>query len=75
MGTSSVCELFGGPSHGEKLDIEDAMREFRVAVPLPSAWLDTSGDEYPTADLSKYTVHYTRVGSTNQFEYIGRKIK
>lgn len=73
--STSVCELFGGPSHGEKLAIEDSMRVFRVAVPLPDPFLGSAEDEYPTADISKYAVSYTRVGDTNQFEYIGRKIK
>ena len=71
MSTSSTCELFGGPAHGKYMSVVDDLGTLKVPMQkVPQASLVLMDDEpyEPAYEIA----HYTRVGRTNQFEYVGR---
>lgn len=76
--STRMCEFFGGPSHGQKLPIDDTVRVVDLAVMNEAEFIETYGSLDPEEPIAIHpTARYTRVyhprrTPTAQFEYIGK---
>jgi hypothetical protein len=72
---SNVVHLNGGPWHDRLIALEPGVNFFRVYeahLDLPSA-ITADQAEYPEIDMQEYVTVYTRVGHTQEFEWIGKE--
>lgn len=72
---TATCEFFGGPSHGQSFEVQDNIREVKIAQPLLPAHDEAVGaGELASIRYVRYTRVFNSKTPTNQFEYVGKAL-